>query len=91
MQFKNHASGNLNFINVSTRINSKYGRPLFLFEGSYYNSEEFAVQYYKSKGYYAFFSENEPWKILLNILFKDVFKRFKKIAWQKGYKYGFIK
>ena len=91
MQFKNHASGNLNFINLSTRINSKYGRPLFLFEGSYYNSEEFAVQYYKSKGYYAFFSENEAWKILLNILFKDVFKRFKKIAWQKGYKYGVIK
>lgn len=46
-----------------------------MFEGSYYNSEEFAVQYYKSKGYYAFFSENEPWKILLNILFKDVFKK----------------
>ena len=89
MQFKNHASGNLSFINVSTRINSKYGRPLFLFEGSYYNSEEFAVQYYKSKGYYAFFSENEPWKILLNVLFKDVFKRFKRITWQKGYKYGF--
>lgn len=33
-----------------------------MFEGSYYNSEEFAVQYYKSKGYYAFFSENEPGK-----------------------------
>lgn len=83
MQFKNHASGNLNFINLSTRINSKYCRPLFLFEGSYYNSEEFAVQYYKSKGYYAFFSENEPWKILLNILFKDVFKRLKKLLGKK--------
>lgn len=59
MQFKNYASGNLNFINVSIR------------------------KYYKSKGYYAFFSENELWKILLNVLFKDVFKRFKRIAWQK--------
>ena len=54
-----------------------------MFEGSYYNSEEFAVQYYKSKGYYAFFSENEPWKILLNILLRMYLRDLKELLGKK--------
>ena len=89
MQFKNYHQGNLEFTNVNSKINTKSDRPLFPFEGEYYNSEEFAIQYYKSKGYDAFFSENKPWKRLLKALFKDIFKEFKKISKQKGYRHGF--
>ena len=89
IQFKNYAQGNLEFINVSTRINKKSDRPLFLFEDEYYKSEEFVIKYYNSNGYDAFFSENDPWKRLLRTLFKDIFKEFKKISKQKGYRSGF--
>ena len=85
----NHTSGKLSFINISTRISRKTERPSFKFENSYYTSEEFAIKYYNSKGYNAFFSENEPWKILLRVLFRDVFKKFERISKKKGYKYGF--
>lgn len=89
IQFKKYAQGNLEFINVSTRINKKSDRPLFLFEDEYYKSEEFVIKYYNSNGYDAFFSENDPWKRLLRTLFKDIFKEFKKISKQKGYRSGF--
>ena len=84
-----YTQGNLEFINVNTKINNNSRRPLFLFEDDFYNSEEFTIQYYKSKGYNAFFSENDPWKRLLKTLFKDIFKKFKTISKQKGYTYGF--
>lgn len=89
IQFKNYSQGNLEFINVSTRINNKSDRPLFLFEDNYYRSEEFAILYYESKGYNAFFSENDPWKRLLKTLFKDILKKFKTVSKQKGYKTRF--
>ena len=89
IQFKNYPQGNLEFINVSTRINNKSDRPLFLFEDNYYRSEEFAILYYESKGYNAFFSENDPWKRLLKTLFKDILKKFKTVSKQKGYKTRF--
>lgn len=89
IEFKNYNPGNLEFTNVNSKINTKSDRPLFPFGGEYYISEDFAIQYYKSKGYDAFFSENKPWKRLLKALFKDIFKEFKKISKQKGYRRGF--
>lgn len=86
---KNYTCGNLGFINVSAKMNTKFERPLFKFENSFYKSEEFAIQYYKSKGYNTFFSENYPWKAMLKTLFNDIFKEFKKISKQKGFKSGF--
>ena len=89
MKFKNYSQGNLEFINLNSKINTKSDRPLFPFEGTYYTSEEFAIQYYKSKGYDAFFCENKPWRKLLKTHFKDIFKEFKKVCKQKGYRSGY--
>lgn len=87
--FKNYDKGSLEFLNVSTRINNKSDKPLFLFDEKYYKSEDFAIQYFKSKGYTAFFSENDPWKQLLKTLFKGILKKFKSVSKQKGYKTRF--
>lgn len=54
-----------------------------MFEGSYYNSEEFAVQYYKSKGYYAFFSENEPGKYCWTFFLRMYLRDLKKLLGKK--------
>lgn len=89
IEFKNYTQGSLVFVNVRTKNSNKSGRPLFMFKDSYYKSEDFVIHYYESKGYNAFFSENNPWRKLLKILFKDIFKKFKMISKQKGYKSGF--
>ena len=90
MQIKQHQQGTLEFVNVKSehRIREKY-KTKFLFNGEYYSSEYVAVEYFKSKGYDAFFSENTTWKNLLRVLFKDIFKKFEKMGKKKHYKKNF--
>ena len=90
MQLKQYEKGNLEFITIeserSIRVKSK---TKFLFNGEYYKSEYVAVEYFKSKGYDAFFSENTTWKNMLRVLFKDIFKKFERMAKKKHYKRNF--
>ena len=79
--------GNLEFITVKSEkhIRSR-SKTLFLFNGEYYKSEYVAIEYFKSKGYDAFFSENTTWKNMLQVLFKDIFEKFEELASRKRYK-----
>ena len=87
MQIKQHQQGTLEFINVKSEHSrrEKY-KTKFLFNGEYYSSEYVVVEYFKSKGYDAFFSENTTWKNLLRVLFKDIFKKFEKMGKKKKQK-----
>ena len=89
MQLKRFEQGKLDFISVDAPHKRMKSRLMFYFEGEYYSSEYLAVEYFKSKGYDAFFSENTTWKNMLRILFKDIFKKFEKLAQKKGYKKNF--
>lgn len=79
--------GNLEFITVKSEkhIRSR-SKTLFLFNGEYYKSEYVAIEYFKSKGYDTFFSENTTWKNMLQVLFKDIFEKFEELARRKRYK-----
>ena len=90
MQFKEFKQGKLDFLSVDAINSRRKSKLMFLFEGEYYSSEYLAVEYFKSKGYDAFFSENTTWKNMLQSLFKDVFKKFEKLARKKNYKRGFF-
>lgn len=80
----------LDFLRIDAKINRRMkSKPMFLFEGKYYSSEYLAAEYFKSKGYDAFFSENTTWKNMLKILFKDIFRKFERLARKKHYKKGF--
>ena len=82
--------GKLDFLRVDAKINRRLkSKPMFLFEGEYYSSEYLAVEYFKSQGYDAFFSENTTWKNMLKILFKDIFRKFERMARKKHYKKNF--
>ena len=90
MQFKEFKQGKLDFIGIDARINRRLkSKPMFYFEGEYYSSEYLAVEYFKSKGYEAFFSENTTWKNMLQVLFKNVFRKFERLAKKKHYKRNF--
>ncbi|MBE6507906.1 MAG: hypothetical protein E7Z77_00680 [Methanobrevibacter sp.] len=90
MQLKQFEQGKLEFIDIDAKINRRLkSKPMFLFKGKYYSSEYLAVEYFRSMGYDAFFSENTTWKNLLKILFKDIFKKFEKLAQKKHYKKHF--
>lgn len=90
MLFDEFDKGKLDFKRITTKSkNESSSRPLFLFENEFYICEEFVIEYYKSKGYDAFFSENSTWSKLIKILLKDIFKEFKKIRKEKKYKVGF--
>lgn len=90
MQFKKYSQGNLEFIsvNVDMKRDDKL-KPIFLFEGEYFNSEDFAIQYFKSKGYNVFFSENIVWQRLLLLLFYDELdgspRKYKRISLIRHY------
>ena len=58
MQLKRFEQGKLDFISVDAPHKRMKSRLMFYFEGEYYSSEYLAVEYFKSKGYDAFFSEN---------------------------------
>ena len=80
MLFDQFDKGKLDFKCIITKSkNESSSRPLFLFENEFYICEDFVIEYYKSKGYDAFFSENSIWSNLIKILLKDIFKDFKKI------------
>lgn len=90
MQFKKYTKGNLEFISQTVEMKfDEKSKPIFNFEGEYYNSEDFAIQYFKSKGYNVFFSENSVWQRLLLLLFYDEFqaspKIYRKISKLKKY------
>jgi len=72
MQFKKYPKGKLDFIsvNVDMKRDDKL-KPIFLFDGEYFNSEDFAMKYFKSNGFNVYFSENTVWKRLLLLLFYD--------------------
>lgn len=72
MEFKKYSQGNLEFIslNVEMKQDDKL-KPIFLFGNEYFNSEDFTINFFKSKGYFAFFSENSVWQRLLLLLFYD--------------------
>ena len=90
MQFKKYSQGNLEFIsvNVDMKRDEKL-KPIFLFEDEYYNSEDFAIKYFKSKGYGTFFSENSVWQRLLLLLFYDELegspRKYKRISLIRKY------
>lgn len=76
MEFKQYQNGKLEFINVKADyILYKTTQPKFKFEDDYFRSEDFAIKYFQSKGYNAFFCENEIWVKLLIYLFNDELKR----------------
>ena len=76
MQFENYAQGNLEFnlVKADYYIVNNY-QPRFEFNNNHYSSEEFAIEYYKSHGFNAFFTENEIWTKLLIYLFYQELKR----------------
>ena len=76
MDFKEYSQGNLDFINVrASYIKGKDNLPRFEFNEEYFSSENFAIKYFESKGYDAFFAENNLWVKLLIYLFNDELKR----------------
>lgn len=85
MDFKNYSQGKLEFIsvNVDMKRDDKL-KPIFMFEGEYFNIEDFAMKYFKSKGYNVFFSENTVWQRLLLLLFYDEFqgnpRKYKRVS-----------
>ena len=95
MQFKKYSQGNLEFISVDADMKrDDKSKPIFLFGGEYFNSEDFAIHYFKSKGYEVFFSENTVWQRLLLLLFYDELegspRKYKKTSLIKRYfNYGF--
>lgn len=90
MQLNQNQQGKLEFINTTSKSSKRVkSKQMFLFNGDYYSSEYVAVEYFKSKGYDAFFSENTTWKNLLRVLFKNIFKKFEKLAMKKHYKRNF--
>ena len=90
MQMKQYEQGNLEFIRTDSKFNrATKSKQRFLFNGEYYSSEYLAVEYFKSQGYDAFFSENTTWKNLLRVLFKDIFKKFERLGRKKHYKRNF--
>lgn len=90
MQFKDFKQGKLDFIRVDSKTTRRIkSKQMFLYNGEFYSSEYLAVEYFKGKGYDAFFSENTTWKNMLRLLFKDVFRKFEKLAQKKNYKRNF--
>ena len=76
MNFKEYERKDISFIFVSANCHMKnYLQPLFEFNGEYYHTEKFAIEYFKSKGYNAFFCENEVWIKLFVYLLNDELKR----------------
>lgn len=76
MKFKEYERKNISFIFVNATCQMKnYLQPLFEFDGEYYNTERFAIEYFKSKGYNAFFCENEVWIKLFIYLLNNELKR----------------
>lgn len=76
MNFKEYERKDISFIFVSAPSQMKnYLQPLFEFNGEYYHTEKFAIEYFKSKGYGAFFCENEVWIKLFVYLLNDELKR----------------
>ena len=90
MKFNDFEQGKLDFLRVDAKINRRMkSKLMFLFEGEFYSSEYLAVEYFKSQGYDAFFSENTTWKNMLKILFKDIFRKFERMVRKKHYKKDF--
>lgn len=90
MQFETFEKGKLDFITVDSKVTRRIkSKQMFLYEGEFYSSEYLAVEYFKGRGYDAFFSENTTWKNMLRLLFKDVFRKFEKLAKKKNYKRNF--
>ena len=90
MQFKKYPKGNLEFISVDADMKrDDKSKPIFLFDGEYLNSEDFAMEYFRSKGFNAFFSENAVWQRLLLLLFYDELegtpRKYKRISLIKKY------
>lgn len=56
-------------------IVTKKFQPKFEFEDNHYHSENFGIKYFQSKGFKAFFAENDIWTKLLIYLFRDELKR----------------
>ena len=76
MKFKTFNKGKLKFINVKANFyKGNDNLPKFQFGDNYHSSENFAIKYFESKGYNAFFAENNLWIILLISLFNDELKR----------------
>lgn len=76
MNFKEYERKDISFIFVRATCQMKnYLQPLFEFNGEYYHTEKFAIEYFKSKGYNAFFCENEVWIKLFVYLLNDELKR----------------
>ena len=90
MQFETFENGKLDFIRVDAKVSRRIkSKLMFLFNEEFYSSEYVAVEYFKSRGYDAFFSENTTWKNMLRILFRDIFKKFEKLGRKKHYKKNF--
>lgn len=76
MEFKKYDEGKLEFINVKANyIVSKKLQPKFEYEDNHYHSEDYGIKYFQSKGFNAFFAENELWVKLLIYLLHDELKR----------------
>lgn len=76
MKFKAFKQGDLEFINVKANFyKGNDNLPKFQFEDNHYSSKNFAIKYFKSKGFNAFFAENTLWNTLLIYLFNDELKR----------------
>lgn len=76
MKFKTFKQGKLEFINVKANFYiGSDNLPKFHFEGNHYSSENFAIKYFESNGYNAFFAENTLWIKLLIYLFQEELKR----------------
>ena len=76
MDLRDCPQGKLDFINVTANyIKEKYQPPRFECNGKYLSSEEFAIEYFKSLGFNAFFAENSLWQSLLVCLFAEEMKR----------------
>ena len=75
MEFKDYPQGKLEFQTVKAEfIKETKFQPKFKLGNDYYHSESFAKHFYISKGYDAFFAENEVWVKLLFYLFNDELK-----------------
>ena len=76
MQFKDYLQGNLEFKLVKADyVMTNFCQPKFEFNDNHYSSEDYAIEYFKSHGFNAFFAENKIWTKLLIYLFYNELKR----------------
>ena len=91
MKFKRFKRGTLDFVNTRTRIDKikKNSEPTFLFNKKFYPLEEYAIKYYESLGYNVVETGDYIWTRMLTIFTRDIFRKFRKISDEKGFKKEF--